>query len=104
MALRVHTQGKAWAKFLRPFGPPQDLLALLRSSPARIVIQRGGAATKGDEKQPRIDTNVRPLFASIRVHSRLEESSGIRAILNVGTAKITAGHSLNQKGPGKNRE
>ena len=62
------------------------------------------AATKGDEKQPRIDTNVRPLFASIRVHSWLEQSSGIRAILNVGTAKITAKHSPNQKGPGKNRE
>ena len=66
--------------------------------------QRGRAAIKGDEKQPRIDTNVRPLFASIRVHSWLEESSGIRAILNVGTAKSTAGHSPNQKGPGKNRE
>jgi hypothetical protein len=54
-----------------------------------------------NQRRRKTTANRHECSAFIRVHSWLEESSRIRAILNIGTAEITAGHSPNKRGPGK---
>src|ERR1700747_1947317 len=56
-----------------------------------------------NQRRRKTTANRHECSAFIRVHSWLEECSQIRAILNIGTAKITERHSSNQKRPGKNR-
>jgi hypothetical protein len=102
---RIDANGREVRPFLPVHSRPFVVRRILGNSYdlecSTAKITTGRSPNQKEKKQARIDANGREsdrFFVSIRVHSWLENPREFCASLNVSTAKITAGRSLNPKG------